>query len=185
MDNDVSTFSVEEAKGEDINRPGPEGMTPLQFRSTTSAGAVEIRTPGAWLKQLVSPPADYTQPCRPKARAMLRPVPDIILDRDSGSPRLGTNLLRQKTTVVLAHFIGHQLVQQGVHAQYEILVLFRIQGQIVRLERVIPQVKELEVVVTQNLLERYWRIEVVGGVVTHELILTVKREAHESAFFEL
>src|SRR5258705_7677781 len=31
MDNDVSTFSVEVAKGDDVNRPGPEGMTPLHI----------------------------------------------------------------------------------------------------------------------------------------------------------
>lgn len=31
MDNDVSTFSVELAAGNDINAPGPEGMTPLHI----------------------------------------------------------------------------------------------------------------------------------------------------------
>lgn len=31
IDNDVSTFSVEPAKGEGINRPGPEAMTPLHI----------------------------------------------------------------------------------------------------------------------------------------------------------
>lgn len=30
-DDDVDTFSVELAKGEDIDAPGPEGMTPLHF----------------------------------------------------------------------------------------------------------------------------------------------------------
>lgn len=31
MDNDVSTFSVELAAGNDINAPGPEAMTPLHI----------------------------------------------------------------------------------------------------------------------------------------------------------
>jgi ankyrin repeat protein len=31
MDNDVSTFSVELAAGNDINTPGPEGKTPLHI----------------------------------------------------------------------------------------------------------------------------------------------------------
>lgn len=31
MDNDVSTFSVELAAGNDVNTPGPEGMTPLHI----------------------------------------------------------------------------------------------------------------------------------------------------------
>ena len=31
MDNDVSTFSVELSAGNDINAPGPEGMTPLHI----------------------------------------------------------------------------------------------------------------------------------------------------------
>ncbi len=54
---------------------------------------------------------------------------------------------RQKTAVVRAHFFGHELVQQGVHAQDEVAILFRIEGEIVRLERVVLQVKELDVVV--------------------------------------
>ncbi|MDT7760897.1 MAG: hypothetical protein QOC63_317, partial [Mycobacterium sp.] len=108
-----------------------------------------------------------------------------VTSSSPGSPRLGTNLLRQKTTVVLAHFIGHELVQQGVHAQYEIPVLFRIKGQIARLERVVPQVKELEVVVTQNLLKRRRRIEVGGGVVTHELVLPVNAKLMNPRFSSL
>src|SRR5271157_3805560 len=70
----------------------------------------------------------------------------------------------QKASVVLAHFLCHELVQQRVHAQYEILVLGGIEGEVVRLERVVLQLKELYVVVAQNLRQRFWRIEVRGGV---------------------
>src|ERR1700722_16971206 len=99
----------------------------------------------------------------------------------ASSPSVGANLLRQKTPVVLAHFISQKFVQQGVHAKDEVLVLLWVQGQIVSLERVVPQVEELDVVVTQNLLQRCRRIEVGRGVVTHELELPVERETHESA----
>src|ERR1700682_3122131 len=92
-------------------------------------------------------------------------VPVSILELDSGSPRVGANLVRQKTTAVLAHFICHEFVQQGVHAQDEVLVVLWGQGQIARLERIVPQVKELDVVVVQNLFQRRRRIEVGRGVV--------------------
>ena len=57
MDNDVSTFSVEAAKGEDINRPGPEGMTPLhiaahrgnvEFAKTLIDAGVDIDPINVW-----------------------------------------------------------------------------------------------------------------------------------------
>jgi len=57
MDNDVSTFSVEVAKGQDINRPGPEGMTPLhiaahrgnvEFAKTLIDAGVDIDPINVW-----------------------------------------------------------------------------------------------------------------------------------------
>jgi hypothetical protein len=73
---------------------------------------------------------------------------------------VGANLVRQKIAVVPAHFISHEFVQQGVHAQDEVLVLLWVKGQIARLERIVPQVEELDVVVTQNLFQCRRRIEV-------------------------
>ena len=64
------------------------------------------------------------------------------------------------------------------------LFLFGIEGEIVRLERVVLQVEELDVVVAQNLLERFWRIEVGGGVVARELVLPVENETQKSSFVE-
>lgn len=42
MNNDVSTVSVEMAAGNDINTPGPEGMTPLHIAA--DYGNVEFAT---------------------------------------------------------------------------------------------------------------------------------------------
>ena len=69
----------------------------------------------------------------------------------------------QKATIVLAHFLCHELVQQRVHAKYDILVLDGIEGEVVRLERVVLQVEELEVVVAQNLLERFGVLKLEGA----------------------
>src|SRR5262249_16325806 len=101
-----------------------------------------------------------------------------------GSLRLGADRSWQKATVVLAHFFGHEFVQQGVHSQYDILILFRINGQIVYLERVVHQVKELQVVVAQNLLERFRRIEVGGRIVARELIPPVESKTEKSPLAE-
>jgi hypothetical protein len=76
----------------------------------------------------------------------------VITGTSGGSPV-------QKTTVVRAHFLSHKLVQQGVHAQNEVLVLFRVESEIVRLERVVLQVKKIGRRCCADLLERYWRIE--------------------------
>jgi ankyrin repeat protein len=57
MDNDVSTFSVELAAGNDINVPGPEGMTPLHiaadrgnvaFAKALLAAGVDIDPINVW-----------------------------------------------------------------------------------------------------------------------------------------
>src|SRR5271154_5301913 len=96
-------------------------------------------------------------------RSLRRPKRDVLWRRitlplrGNGSLRLGADRGRQETTVIFADFLGDEFVQQGVHAQYDILILFRIEGEIVCLERVVRQVKELEVVVAQNLLERFRR----------------------------
>jgi len=42
MNNDIAAFSVELAKGEDINAPGPEDMTPLHIAA--DRGNVDIAT---------------------------------------------------------------------------------------------------------------------------------------------
>jgi ankyrin repeat protein len=42
LDGDVATFSTELVKGEDINRPGPEGMTPLHIAA--DYGRVDFAT---------------------------------------------------------------------------------------------------------------------------------------------
>jgi len=113
-----------------------------------------------------------------------RPVRPRWSAGHSLSPGLGADRGGQKTTVVLAHFLGHELVQQGVHAQDEGLVLLRVEGEIVRLERVVLQVKELDVVVAQKLFEGYRRIEVGGGVVTCKLVLSVESKTQESPFIK-
>jgi hypothetical protein len=51
--------------------------------------------------------------------------------RGTGSLRPRADRGRQKAAVVLSHFLGHELVEQGVHPQDEVLVLLRIEGQIV------------------------------------------------------
>ena len=89
------------------------------------------------------------------------------------------------TVVVFAHFLGDELVKQGVHPQNEIFVFIRIQRQIAGLERVILQVEELDVVVPHDFFHRCRRIEVSGRVVARELVLPVERKTHESTLVEL
>src|SRR5580704_3399085 len=99
-------------------------------------------------------------------------------------PRIRADRGGQKATIVHAHFLGNKLVQQSVHAQDEVFVLFRVEGEIVRLERVVLQVKELDVVVAQNLLKRYRSIEIGGGVIARKLILSVESKTQKSSFIE-
>ena len=59
------------------------------------------------------------------------------------SVELGANCGGKKTSIVLAHFLGYELVQQRIHAQDQFLVPLWIEGKIARLERVVLQVKEI------------------------------------------
>src|ERR1700722_10987619 len=98
---------------------------------------------------------------------------------------LGSDRGGEKAAVVLAHFLGDELVEQGVHAQDDIPILLRVDREIVLFARVVLEVEELKVVVAHNLLERFRRIEIGRRIIARELVLPVESEAEESPFAEL
>src|SRR5215475_8715961 len=99
---------------------------------------------------------------------------------------LRTDRYRQEISViVIADLLRHQLVEQAVHTQDKILILLAIEGEIVQLVGILLQVEQLNVVVLKDLVESLRRVERGGRVVAGELVASVERKGHESAFVEV
>jgi hypothetical protein len=82
---------------------------------------------------------------------------------DVAASSFRTNERCKKAAVIDANFLGNELVEQLVHPQNRLAVLFRFDGQVVHFFRIALQIEKLDVVFPENLLQRLRRVERVGA----------------------
>jgi hypothetical protein len=78
--------------------------------------------------------------------------------------------LRQKPTIVDANFFFDQVVQQLVHPQDCVSVLFRLNGKVVHFFGVILQIEKLQIIVRHDFLQRSRRVEIGWRIIATELV---------------
>src|SRR5262249_57999532 len=91
----------------------------------------------------------------------------------------------QKGAIILADLFGHQVVEQGIHAQDRVFVFVALQSEVMQLVRILAEIEKLDVVVLEDLIWRLRSVDGGGGIVTRELVASIEHKGQESALAEV
>ena len=105
--------------------------------------------------------------------------------RQHGWSLLGAHRRWEELAVVHPNLTGHEFVEQGVHPQDERLVPLRVQCQVVPLLGIDFQIKELQVVPGQDLLQGPRRVKLTRRVVARELVSSIEGHGDEALLGEV